>query len=269
MDWVTSAYFSPRTDPPAPPSEPFEELEVPTADEASLHGFWFPVRAGEPRGVVVQAHGSAANLSGHWPLASGLADRGFHVLCFDYRGFGRSAGRPTRRRAAADLHAVLDFARPRAEAEGLPLLVLGQSMGAALALEVVADRDDVAALVVDAPFSSWPDIAWQHVGRGRWHSPFIKLGLYLTFRRGGREPVEAAAELTTPLLVITGSEDLVCPPAMAREIHAAAPPGTRLLVVQGAPHVGQRDEAQSERISRGVEEFFAGARTPEPEGVAR
>ena len=247
-DWATRFFFYPSKEHVGSPAEAglvYDLVTIPAEDGAPLEAWYFPARAvegGTSQALVVHAHGNGGNLSNHWPVAVGLTQRGFDVLTFDYRGYGRSPGRVTRSRAAADVRSVLDHASARARREGIPLVLLGQSMGAALALEVAPERSDLAAVVADSPFSSWSRIAWHHYGRGRWYSPVVKLALGTLFLPR-KDPVEHATRLSAPLLVISGTSDKTCPTEMSEEI-ARRVPGARLYCLPGADHVGQRTAAE-------------------------
>jgi hypothetical protein len=261
-EWATSMFFVPYRDmldaTPRDDGFDYEELSIPS-NGSSLFAWWFPSRrpAGEgPRPLVLHVHGNAGNLSYHWMLAAGLADHGFDVLEFDYRGFGRSPGRVSRRTAREDVVAALDFASVRAAHSGAPLVVLAQSMGAALTMEALVGRADVSAVVLDAPFSSWSGIAWDHVGRGRWHARASRALLDALLAPTGPEPIDLARSWTgPPVMIVTGTADEVCPSQMAHEL-AAALPDSELLVLPDAAHVGQRTEKENAQVTVLEAEFF-------------
>ena len=71
-----------------------EDVQIVTADGSRLHG-WFLPAVGNAKGTVLHLHGNAANVSNHLPLVSWLPARGYNVLMVDYRGFGRSEGKPS------------------------------------------------------------------------------------------------------------------------------------------------------------------------------
>lgn len=251
--------FDERAEEPDTEFEPYEQLWLEAADGSQLEAWAFSPRGDTPpRGLVLHAHGNAGNLSVQWRLVSGLADHGFEVLAFDYRGYGRSGGEAGREAAREDLRTALAAARERAQ--GAPLFVLGQSIGGSLALEVLADeasRAGVSALAVDAPFDSWAGIAALHLSGGGWLQGPLDAGFSAALRRAGDEPREAAARLGgLPLLVVTGTADRVCPHDMSLAIHAAAGEGARLLALPEAPHVGLREAATRAAVLAEVASFF-------------
>lgn len=255
--------FEKRYEGPDPETEPYEQLWLQSEGGALLEAWRFPVRGEQPRrGLVLHAHGNAGNLTVQWKLVSGLADHGFEVLTFDYRGFGRSEGRTGRAAALEDLRRVLAVARERAD--GVPLYVYGQSIGGALALELLAEeaeRQGVAALAVDAPFDSWSGIAALHLsGGGALQRPFESV-FRAVFRRAGTDPRLAAGRLGgLPLLVVTGTADRICPHEMSLRIHEAAGEGAELLELPDERHVGLREEETRSEVLAQVAAFFQNVR---------
>lgn len=265
-NWTSGFFFYPSPEIEETPDAAgvaWRREPVTTAGGVELDAWW--IEAVEVDGVdgadhsaplVVHAHGNAGNLSNHWRGAAVFAQRGLDVVAFDYRGFGRSPGRVSRRSAVEDLRAVLDHAAALARSEQRSLVVVGQSMGAAIALEAVRGREDVAALALDSPFSSWHAIAAHHVARDAWHAPLTRLGLRLVLAGGGDDPVELARHLTIPVHVVAGDADEVCPAFMAAEIVDAAGSGGRLLLLENAPHVGRREPEHDARAYDAMVRFL-------------
>jgi uncharacterized protein len=108
----------------------------------------------EAKGTVLHLHGNAANVSNHLPLVAWLPARGYQVLMLDYRGFGRSEGRPTLDGIVTDALAALDYLRTRPDVDSSRLIVFGQSIGGATALRMLArDAQGVRLGVIEAAFS--------------------------------------------------------------------------------------------------------------------
>ena len=260
---LTALFFAPRpgpATPPVDPAHPCDEIAFAANDGSRLEGWWFRATApdGSRRGVVLFVHGNGWNLERQWKHAARLTPDGFDVLAFDYRGFGDSEGRVTRRHAREDLLSALEVARQRARREGLPLFVVGQSMGAALALETLGapgSAGGITAIVADSPFSSWSEIgAWHGVERPFLRPP-ARLALAALLGATGRDPIDAVRGGSgCPLLVIGGSEDDVTPPHMARAISEAA--GCALLMLDGAGHPGSRTPEDEDRVHAREVEFL-------------
>ena len=116
--------------------------------------------SGTVKGTVLHLHGNAANVSNHLPLVAWLPARGYNVLMLDYRGFGRSEGKPTLDGIVQDALAALEYLRSRPDVDRDRLVVLGQSIGGATALRMLArDSAGVRLAVIDSSFPSYRGIA--------------------------------------------------------------------------------------------------------------
>ena len=139
----------------------FDPLDSPSADQgARLHGWFLPVVGDGARGTVVHCHGNAGNITGHYLFVAWLPKRGWNVLCFDYRGFGRSPGRATRQGTLADTHAAIDYVKTRDDVDPSRVVLFGQSLGGAVGIVAAAQRDDLAGLAVEGAFAGYQQEAF-------------------------------------------------------------------------------------------------------------
>src|SRR6266516_5993575 len=76
---------------------PFENGSFKASDGVELHGWFFPANTNSPRShlSVLLCHGNAGNISHRLETCRGLLESGVSVFSFDYRGYGRSCGRPS------------------------------------------------------------------------------------------------------------------------------------------------------------------------------
>ena len=134
--------------------------------------------AEHPRGVIVALHGMndyahAFALPAPWWAAHGIS-----TYAYDQRGFGRSPNTGLWPSAAVMRQDLGDFVSVvRARLPGVRLVVLGESMGGAVAMTAFASNDPPAAdgLVLVSP-AVWGDtampfpIVWH---RGLWRTPSV------------------------------------------------------------------------------------------------
>jgi pimeloyl-ACP methyl ester carboxylesterase len=202
------------------------DVAVTTEDGLEL-GAWFVSPSDcEPRATVLFFPGNAGNRSARAPLARALAERGFSIMLVDYRGYGGNPGSPSERKLARDARAAWSYLNRREDVDADRLIYLGESLGAAVALELAIEHPP-AALVLRSPFTSMTEI-------GKLHYPFLPVGWLLADRYPSIDRVSA---LRAPLLVIAGNRDNIVPLEHSRALFDAAPERSkRFVVIDGAGH---------------------------------
>jgi fermentation-respiration switch protein FrsA (DUF1100 family) len=157
-----------------------------------------------------------------------LASRGFDVLIFDYRGYGRSEGEPVgEQELYADADAAYDFlTKERGVAPGR-LVLYGQSLGTAAAIDV-ASRRECGALVAESGLSSAADMAGAIMP---WLPGFVR-GL----TKNKLDSASKIARVSCPVLVVHGSRDELIPVGQGKRLYDAAREPKRLKIIDGAGH---------------------------------
>lgn len=219
-----------------------EPMTIRTDDGLRLDAWFFPADVAPARGTVVHVHGNAGNITGHFAHVAWLPAAGWNLLCFDYRGYGRSQGKPSRAGLVADTHAAIDAVRERADVAPQRIVLLGQSLGGAISIVVGAQRRDLAGIAVEGAFSHYRRIAQWHVRRSplllalAWWVPRVLIADELN-------PIDHVARVApTPLFILHGRNDEVVDPAMAEELHGAAGEPKELWLIDGARHYGAFDD---------------------------
>ena len=215
-------YFPDRTEAPLPSGA--EDAWVDTSEGERLHGWWFAAERAEPRAHLIFCHGNGGNVIDRVPFARLAARAGFDVLLFDYRGYGRSSGRPTERGTYEDARAVRAAVLERDRVEPDRLILLGESLGGAVALKLATERPP-AGLIVQSAFTSVRDVAAVHY-------PFIPRALV----PDAYPSKDLVAGLRTPLLVLHGARDEIVPLSHGRALYDAAPEPKEIEVFDRAGH---------------------------------
>lgn len=137
---------------------PFEDVWFPAADGTRLNGWFFPARPVSDRRhlVLLLLHGNAGNISHRLGFAKAWLELGLNVFLFDYRGYGRSEGRPTEEGTYLDAQAAVAWLGQRGFASRVAI-ALGKSLGGGVAAEL-ATREPLAALILQSTFCRIPDI---------------------------------------------------------------------------------------------------------------
>jgi fermentation-respiration switch protein FrsA (DUF1100 family) len=200
------------------------ELRFDSGDGETLSGWWITTEHSPAGGDILFCHGNGGNVGDRLIDAQLLTSAGFNVLLFDYRGYGRSTGRPDEQGTYRDAVAAKDALVRQPECDPGSIFYLGESLGGAIALEL-ALRSPPRALILQSTFTSLRAVA-------RVHYPFIPAALvpdaYPSIRR--------IARLRAPLLVLHGDRDEVVPLTQGTELFEAAPEPKRMHVFRGHGH---------------------------------
>lgn len=138
----------------------YEELSIPTPDGESLGAFLIrPSNARLARNMTILIfHGNAGNIGHRVPIAIKLQeDLGCNVLMMEFRGYGSSTGYPDERGLMIDGQTGLDYIGSREDLRNTKIVVYGQSLGGALAIQLVAknqENGNLAGLILENTFTS-------------------------------------------------------------------------------------------------------------------
>ena len=204
-------------------------------DDVTLRG-WQCGSIGKRRGTIIYLHGVADNRGSSVGVVQRFTPRGFDVLAYDSRRHGQSPGEVCTYGFVEkrDLRRVID---------GLsagPVILIGASLGAAVALQEAASDPRVAAVVAAESFSDLRTVATE---RAPWYlpGPVIRKAFIVAEQRGrflvdAVSPLQAARTITAPVLLIHGADDKETPPAHSQRIFEALGGPRRLMLVPGAGH---------------------------------
>ena len=107
-------------------------------------------------------HGNAGNIGHRVPIAKVLEENiGCNVLMLEYRGYGLSTGDPDEEGINIDAQTALDYIRQQKETQSGKIIVFGQSLGGAVAIQLVArnqEAGDIVGLVLENTFTSIRDM---------------------------------------------------------------------------------------------------------------
>ena len=237
--WVERYFFYPdalQYTTPAQFGLQAEDVWLQATDGSRLHAWFLPAQ-GKAKGTVLHLHGNAANVSNHLPLVAWLPPRGFHVLSLDYRGFGRSQGTPSLDGVVDDAAVALAYLRTRPEVDATRLIVVGQSLGGATALRLLArDSEGVRLAVIDSAFASYRQIAREAASTAGILAPLAPL-LMRAFPGPEKDPITALQKVKVPLIFVHGTRDAVIAHDHSTQLHAAAHAPKELWTVEDAEHV--------------------------------
>ncbi len=290
-------------EPAAPLAEPFRGK-----DGVALPRRVWPAEGGAPRAILLALHGFNEH-SGNFLLDSvgTLTAAGIEVQAYDQRGFGQAPARgywPGTDAMVSDARAAISALR--AARPAVPVFLMGESMGAAVALLAATEAPQlpVDGLILMAP-AFWSREVIGPVGVGLFwtlaHSlpalafPAAAGGISASdntdaLRRNARDPLvikdtridaawglldamdRASAALprccAVPTLIMQGEKDAVVPPSITRGALLRMPPGPRLARYPKGYHLLLRDSVRQEVVTD-LLAWMADGRAPLPSGADR
>lgn len=199
-----------------------KDVTFEASDGTRLHGWW--LAAENPRATIVYSHGNGGNITHRKAVAENLRNLGANVFLYDYRGYGRSEGRPFESGIYLDGEAAWDCVVGRFGAEPGSVVLFGESLGCSVALQLALKRQS-AGVILQAPFTNFREMAWKTLP--------IPIGWALSSKFDNLEAIE---RLKVPLLVIHGEEDSLVPISMGKRVFEGAKVEKWFVSIPGAGH---------------------------------
>lgn len=228
-------------DTPADIGLEYEAVEPVTDDGVRLHGWWIP--ADNARASILFFHGNAGNIAHRLDTIRLFHELDLSVFIIDYRGYGRSDGRPSEAGTAADARAAWDWLTAEARQRPERIVVAGRSLGAAVAAELAREREP-GAVILESPFRSVPLIAQEVY-------PLLPARWLARFDYATEDHVR---DVTSPLLVIHSRDDEIIPFRHGEAVHAAANEPKSLLPLHGGHNTGFLESG--DRYVDGIDGFL-------------
>jgi hypothetical protein len=202
-----------------------ERIELMMKDGTRLVGWYLPPLRRPPASPgVLWFYGNGETIADIWPIIRDFRPPHAALLVVDYPGYGGSGGRASERGVyeAAELAYQALAARPGVDSTRI--YVYGRSVGSAPATAIAASHE-VAGLILESPFTSARQMAARHYRL----VPRFLVRLRL-------DNLGAMARVGCPVLVFHGTDDVIVPIKMGRELAAAAPGPVEFVMIEGAGH---------------------------------
>lgn len=199
-----------------------EDVWLTTSDDVRIHG-WKIRAPREARWVTLYLHGNAGNLTHRVDHMELIPQAGSDLLLIDYRGYGKSEGKPTEQGIYRDADAAYEYLIA-AGYQPEQVVVYGESLGTAAAVDL-ASRNPCAGVVLEAPFPSAAAVAG-----------YLLPLLGPLVASGRLETAAKLADVDAPVLVIHGTRDQVINYELGQQVFDAASEPKQFWSVEGAHH---------------------------------
>ena len=224
---------------------PWEDLRLTTGDGLELSAWYFPADTNAPfhEFAVLVNHGNGGNISHRLSLFRLLTGAGINVLGYDYRGYGKSPGRPSEVGTYEDAEAALAWLIGKGFPENR-ILALGESLGGGVAAELAARHPGLGGLVLQSTFTSLLDL-------GSELFPFLPVR---TIARYHYDTAKKLPLVRCPVLILHSRSDTLIPFRHAERNLAAASEPKTLREISG-DHNDQPD-VEPEKYTKALVEFL-------------
>lgn len=200
------------------------------SDDISLDGAYY--ENPEPIDLaVILLPGRSGTKQGGLRFAEPFWNAGYHILVYDPRAAGNSGGefQTAGFYERHDSSVAVDWLVNSGNLEPGQIGILGGSYGAAIAIQTLAVRDDLAFIIADSPFADMRSIVEEYGARMLGPlTPFISPGALRVaefradFDVADVSPEKIVGGKSTPVLLIHGIDDQQNSVEHSRRIHAAA-----------------------------------------------
>lgn len=210
---------------------------------------WFvqPITRNKKPVTIIQLHGNAENMSSHIAGALFLLDMGYNLLTFDYRGYGKSTGRPTLSGIQTDARTVFQYVFDNPEKFGETIIGFGQSMGAYTLARILPDIPWLKGAILEAGLYSFYNLFTRAYPQIECMIP-----------REGLSALDTLPLSAVPKLFIHGTSDTVVPYSHSIKMHDAAADPKELMLLDNVGHIeafmSQYASVYREKIHSFIEE---------------
>lgn len=223
-----------------------QEMLIPVEDKVEVGACFHTANQSAPN--ILFFHGNGETVSDYNEMGQMYNQAGINFLPVDYRGYGRSGGRPTVTSMMRDCHLIFEFVKNWLKENGYsgPLVLMGRSLGSASVLELAAHyKNQFNALIVESGFA--------------YAGPLLQLLGINVQSLGFREEegfgnIDKIREFDKPFLIIHAEYDHIIPFSDGQALYEACPSEDKtLLKIPGANH--------NDIFFRGLSEYMGAIRT--------
>ncbi|MBT3294350.1 MAG: alpha/beta fold hydrolase [Verrucomicrobia bacterium] len=229
----------------------YRDVMLDTADGETVAGWFVPAADEAAAPALLFFHGNAGNISDRLGSIQTFHELGLNVLIIDYRGYGRSSGKPTEKGTRLDAEAAWTYLTGELAIPPERIIIFGRSLGGAVAVSLAATHNP-ALLVVESSFTSTMDMGQQMF-------PLLPVRLLCRHRY---DSVKTLKAVQCPVLVAHGPDDATIPFAHGRRLHAAANDPKQFITLQGGHNDGGMDSNRA--YQRLLREWIAEYVSPPP-----
>ena len=203
----------------------FEEVVFKSADGLQLSGWYIPAEKSEF--TVLFCHGNGGNIFHRLDSINIFYNLGLNCFIFDYRGYGKSEGKPSEEGTYLDVRAAYKWLTKKKKISAGNIIIFGRSLGGSIAAQL-ASKVRARALVVEASFTSYVDI-------GKKFYPYMPVRWFARF---SYRTIDYIKNVHCPVMFIYSRNDEVVPFEFGLELYEAANEPKEFVEIFGSHNDG-------------------------------
>jgi uncharacterized protein len=249
----------------------FQVIDESTGGKIKIAGWWIPTPEARGKSAII-LHGYSDAKVGGIAWAPMLRSLGFNILALDLRAHGESGGSFTTAGfwERHDITQVIDQTKSERPRDFEQVVLFGVSIGAAVAAATAAIRTDLAAVILESPFSDFHNAATRHGANlgtpgPMFQDPAYRLAQWIAKADfNAVRPVDIIPKIPCPVLLIQSGDDPFVSPEDQAELRRAIatskskPPGAICWDLPGVHHVTGLQLYPLD-YSRQIHDFLSGA----------
>ena len=173
--------------------------------------------------MVIYFHGNADNLKRWGNYTSDFTKRGYDVFILEYRGYGKSTGKPDETKFYQDAQLTYDWALKKYTSN--QIIIYGRSLGSAVASHL-AVNNDFRILILETPFDNVETLFKMRSPGG-----FLPLPIKSKFPND-----KHLTKISQPIYIFLGTKDRVVPNRSTEKLRPLLKPSDRLIAIEGGGH---------------------------------
>lgn len=205
----------------------YTPLTLETPDGETLAAWYIPAASGQGRQTVLYCHGNAGNMSHRVYTLQLIRELGLNCLIVDYRGYGKSSGKPTEKGTLIDIKTAWNWLVNEQECLAEEIVIFGRSLGGSIAA-MTAVEVEPAAVILESTFTSFTDV-------GKHYYPWFPVRL---FARYDYNTLAAVQQLKCPVFITHSPDDEVIPYEFGQRLFEAAAEPKLFRALKGTHNEG-------------------------------
>ena len=239
-------------DTPATIGLKFDDVQLSTKDNVNLDSWFVPAKDNDQigKGVILFCHGNGGNIGNRVSYLPIFKDLGLATFLFDYRGYGKSEGKPSEEGTYNDVEAAWQYLTQEKQIPPQKIIIYGESLGGAIAsylAQKISQQDgknSAGGLILASTFTSISDRAAELY-------PFLPIRFLSRFSYNS---IDRLPSIKIPVLIIHSTDDEIIPFHHGDRNFQVANQPKKLVRLRGDHNGGFLDSLETYR--NGLKEFI-------------